>query len=293
MEIEEESKQQEEKVSVNQRYIIGSRSLLANGKISVLLKLVDVETNEPLIGAIVTDLGTNKSQVSNPNGEVTFSIKTGKHNFKIQSLGYLPHFPDIIAFSSGEAIVKVEASSIQLEDVIVTGEAEFDLVEGNQAGVKRLELEKIEKLPTFLGEVDVINLVLNEPGVTNVGEVSSGFNVRGGATDQNLVLQDNGIIFNTAHALGFFGTFNSDLLQSVDLYKGYAPPRFGGRLASVLDVQLKDGDYEEYKGRLSISPVSLHGYVEGPINQSKTSFIAGGRTTYSNWVLNQSGKRGC
>ena len=129
-------------------------------------------------------------------------------------------------------------------------------VESEQISIERFSAKEIKKLPTFLGETDVIQTVLNQPGVSSVGEGSIGFNVRGGDADQNLILQDEAIIFNPSHALGFFGTFNAELIRGVDLYKGIMPAQFGGRISSVLDVKMRDGNFDEFKINAGIGLVS-------------------------------------
>ncbi|MEM9930162.1 MAG: TonB-dependent receptor, partial [Bacteroidota bacterium] len=154
-----------------------------------------------------------------------------------------------------------------------------------QAGVQRLDLAQLEKLPTFMGETDVVKALLLNPGVSSIGEGASGFNVRGGEIDQNLLLMDNGALINSSHALGFFSTYNADVIKSVDLYKANMPARFGGRLASVLDVQLRDGNFDHFRGKAGIGPVTGKVMLEGPIVKDKSSFILGARSSYANWVL--------
>ena len=152
-------------------------------------------------------------------------------------------------------------------------------------GVERLEVKEIQKLPAFLGEVDVVKSLLLQPGVSSVGDGAAGFNVRGGDIDQNLIIQDEAFIFNAAHALGFFSTFNSDLVRNVTLYKGNIPAQFGGRLASVLDVGMREGNFERYSLKGGLGPVSSRISFEGPVVRGKSSFLGGFRSTYSDALL--------
>jgi hypothetical protein len=161
-------------------------------------------------------------------------------------------------------------------------------------GITRLRPQQIENMPVFLGEPDIVKGILTLPGVSTVGEGAGGFNVRGGSIDQNLIIQDEALIFNSSHALGFFSIFNSDAIQEVELYKGHIPAQYGGRLSSVLNVKLKGYNSEKLNGKGGIGVVSSRFTLDGPIqsgklrkagNRAKTTFLLGGRITYSDWIL--------
>ena len=154
-----------------------------------------------------------------------------------------------------------------------------------QTGVTRISTKEIEKLPSFLGEVDVIKSLLLQPGVSSIGEGSSGFNVRGGNADQNLIIIDEAMLFNSSHALGFFSAFNSDIVSDATLYKANIPAKFGGRLSSVLSINVRDGDFEKIRFKGGLGVISSRFTLEGPIKENKTSFLISGRSTYSDWVL--------
>src|SRR4029078_10164549 len=141
------------------------------------------------------------------------------------------------------------------------------------------------QVPTVLGESDILRVVLTLPGVTSVGEASTGFNVRGGATDQNLILLNDATIYNPSHLFGFFSAFNPDVVKGVELYKSAIPEKYGGRLSSVLDVTTLDGNSKKLSGVGGIGPLTCKLMLEGPIKNEKTTFVIGGRTTYSNWLL--------
>lgn len=240
---------------------------------------------EPVIGATVlfTDLG--EGTATDENGAFEMELPTGKHEILIQYIGYQDFKKTILLYSDGEMTVKMRDDAVNLKEVVVQAEAADANVENVQIGVAKLDIEKMKKLPTFMGEADVIKSLLLQPGVSTIGEGATGFNVRGGQVDQNLVIQDGGFLFNASHALGFFSTFNTDLVKNVSLYKGNIPAQYGGRVASVLDVEMKTGSFEAFKIKGGVGPVSSRISAEGPIVKEKTAFIAGFRSTYSDWVL--------
>jgi hypothetical protein len=152
-------------------------------------------------------------------------------------------------------------------------------------GIERLSIKSIKQVPVVFGEADILRVVLTLPGVTSVGEASTGFNVRGGSADQNLILFDDATVYNPSHLLGFFSAFNPDVVKGVELYKSVIPVKYGGRLSSVLDVATKDGNDKKISGTGGLGLLTSKFTIEGPLKKDKTSFILGGRTTYSNWLL--------
>jgi hypothetical protein len=242
---------------------------------------------EPVIGATIlwTDLG--EGTATDENGVFEMELPTGKHEILIQYIGYQDFMKTVVIYSDGEMTVKMRDDAVNLAEVVVEAESADANVDNVQIGVAKLDVEQIKKLPTFMGEADVVKSLLLQPGVSTIGEGATGFNVRGGQVDQNLVMQDESFIFNASHALGFFSTFNTDLIKDVSLYKGNIPAQYGGRIASVLDVELKTGSFQDYKIKGGVGPVSSRISAEGPIVKDKTAFIAGFRSTYSDWVLSQ------
>ena len=265
---------------------IGSLEELGpSGRAQIRGTVIDRNTGEPVVGAtvFVTDLGTGTS--TDELGVFTLSLPPGEHEIRIQSVGYNEMKRTIFSLSDGELQLELRTSATELEEVVVTEQARDANVSSVQIGVAKLEVESIRKTPALLGEADVVRTLLLQPGVTTVGEGATGFNVRGGEVDQNLILQDENFLLNASHALGFFSTFNADLVRSVELYKGNIPAQYGGRLASVLDVQMRDGDFERFKMKGGIGPIAGRFNLEGPIVKDKTSFIAGVRSSYSDYVL--------
>jgi len=182
--------------------------------------------------------------------------------------------------------IELLESSNQLNEVVLRTEDSEDInLRKPQMSVSKLNVATIKQMPAVLGEIDIIKSIQLLPGVTNNGEGSSGFNVRGGSVDQNLVLLDETIIYNTSHLLGFFSVFNSDAIKDIKLYKGNIPARFGGRASSVLDVRQKDGNKKNFALTGGIGSVSTRLAVEGPIVKDRSSFLVAGRGSYAHLFL--------
>ena len=241
--------------------------------------------DDPIIGATLQVAGTDVATVTDYDGSYAFRLPPGTYALAISYVGYGSQERAIRVDGSGAYDIDLRPAATNLQQVVVTEQAADANVGRVQAGVQRLDLGQLEKLPTFMGETDVVKALLLNPGVSTIGEGATGFNVRGGEIDQNLLLQDNGFLLNSSHALGFFSTYNADLLKSVDLYKANMPARFGGRLASVLDVQQRDGNFERFRVKAGIGPVTGRIMLEGPIVKERTSFIVGARSSYTDWVL--------
>ena len=213
------------------------------------------------------------------------NIPAGGHEILVSFLGYSDYSEKIELLSNGSLDISLDKSAVQLSEVTIRARAADESVNQVQIGVETMDIQEIKKLPTFLGEVDVIKSFLLQPGVSTVGEGAIGFNVRGGDVDHNLILQDEAILFNSSHALGFFSTFNSDMIRKVDLYKGNIPAQFGGRLASVMDVEMREGDFERFRLKGGIGPISSKVAMEGPIIKDKVAFLGGFRSSYTDWFL--------
>lgn len=266
---------------------VGNISQLnAKGKSKVTGTLIDAINKESIIGASLNFSNLGLATVSDVVGGFEFTLPVGLHELRVNFIGYEELVKMIEVNSDGQLDLQLEPEAITLQEVLVKADAIDVNIENAQIGVERLDVKAIKKLPSFMGEADVVKSLLLQPGVSNVGEGSIGFNVRGGQVDQNLVMQDEGFLFNTSHALGFFSTFNPELISFVTLYKGNIPAEFGGRLASVLDVEMRDGSFKKMQFKGGIGPVSTKLSFEGPIKTEKTSFITGFRSSYSDWILN-------
>jgi hypothetical protein len=180
--------------------------------------------------------------------------------------------------------MEMNSMLIPLKETVISAQKNV-IFQRYEVGVEKVNITSFRLLPTSLGESDIIKSVLLIPGVQSVGEGSAGFNVRGGSSDQNLILLYGAPIYNSSHFFGFFSAVNSDIIRDVTLYKGGIPGRFGGRISSVLDITSKDGNRKEFAGNAGISPITAHFMVEGPIKKDTCTYILTGRTTYSNWVF--------
>lgn len=248
--------------------------------------ITDANTKETIIGATVQIENNTTATVTDVDGNYTLKLRPGSYTMIISYVGFGANRREVNVNGSGTFDIALGQNATTLTEIVVTEQAADANVGRVQAGVDRLDMEQLEKLPTFMGESDVVKALLLKPGVSSIGEGASGFNVRGGEIDQNLLLMDNGALVNSSHALGFFSTYNADLIKSVDLYKANMPARFGGRLASVLDVQMRDGNFDHFRVKAGIGPVTGRVMMEGPIVKDKSSFIFGARSSYANWAIN-------
>lgn len=266
---------------------IGSlESLRPSGRAQISGQILDVQTEEPIIGATIFFTDIDAGTATDVDGRFQLEIPSGRYNVSIEYVGYQGIIESIAVLGDGAINVRMEKEAVNLEEVLVKAEALDVNVESAQIGVEQLDVKSINKLPSFLGEVDVVKSLLLQPGVSTIGEGAIGFNVRGGEVDQNLIMQDDGMLFSSSHALGFFSSFNTELISFVTLYKGNLPAQFGGRLASVLNVEMRDGSYRDYRLKGGVGLVSTKVSFEGPVIKEKSSFITGFRSSYSDWVLN-------
>jgi hypothetical protein len=261
------------------------RSLDPSGQALVRGLVVDEQNGEPVLGATIMAVEAGLGAASDEAGRFELRLPTGAQQLKVQFIGFEEQHLRVEVFGDGQLPITLRKEAVNLQEVIVQARAPDANVSSVQAGVMRMEVQSMRKLPAFLGEVDVVRSLLLQPGVSTIGEGALGFNVRGGEVDQNLIMQDDAFLFNSAHALGFFSTFNTDLIQGVTLYKGAMPAQYGGRLASALDVEMRNGDTQRYalKGGVGVAAARLS--AEGPVIRDRGSFIAGLRATYSDWIL--------
>ena len=266
---------------------IGNPSQLSTtGKALVTGKILD-NKKTPLIGVLVYVESLNKNTVTDINGTFELELPIGQHLLEAQSVGYEISENQVEVFSNGSLTINLEEEVYELNEIVVASTISDANVSSTQIGVARLSTKEIRQLPSFLGEADVIKSLFTLPGVSTAGEGASGFNVRGGNIDQNLITQDGALVFNSSHVLGFFSIFNTDAIKNITLYKGHIPAQFGGRISSVLDVQIKDANNKEFKLSGGLGIVSSRAVAEIPLVKGKTSLLIGGRSSYSDWTLKQ------
>ena len=222
---------------------------------------------ETLPGASVAIPALNTGTAADSLGHFSLSLPAGKHQLVVAFIGYQPINRDINLTKNQRLSFNLEESGNELDEVLVTGAVTLEQkLKTTQMGVEHLTIREAKLLPALFGEVDILKTLQLKPGVQSGGEGTSGLFVRGGSADQNLILLDNAIVYNPNHLFGLFSVFNSDAVQSVDLYKSGFPAQFGGRLSSVVDVKLREGDRQHYVATGGVGLISSRLTYEGPIN---------------------------
>ena len=253
--------------------------------------ITDKSNGETLFGATVSLGGTTIGGITNEYGFYSISAPQGTYRLNISYLGYSTETVEIVLDRDIKWNVEISESSTTLEEVVVTAEeSEAAVLRKPEIGVLKMNAGTVKQVPVVLGEADVLKALQMLPGVTGNGEGTGGFHVRGGAQDQNLVLLDEAVIYNTSHLFGFFSVFNADAIKDVKLYKGGIPPRFGGRVSSVLDVRQKDGNNKNFALTGGIGLISSRLTVEGPLFGDRGSFLVAGRRSYVDLILKAAGE---
>ncbi len=246
--------------------------------------MTDFRTGEPVIGAaIYLENNMRVGSTTDAFGFYSLQLPSGRNRLLIRGVGLKDTQRQVMLYGDGKLDIELEEQIYSLQEVVVSAQRNVG-IQSTTIGVERLQMKEIKNIPTAFGEMDVIRVLMMLPGVKAVGEASSGFNVRGGSTDQNLILFNNGTIYNPTHLFGFFSVFNPDLIKDMELYKSSIPANFGGRISSVLDINAREGNKKEFNGSVSLGLLTSRMTLEGPVGK-KTSFILGGRTTYSDWML--------
>lgn len=248
-------------------------------------RLADAATGEPIIGATVYWPDIEDGTVSDSRGVWEMNLPSGQHDLQIQYIGYGTFSRSFDIVGDGFLDIKLRQEATDLATVIVLAEAKDDNVSSTQAGLSTFSVRRIEELPALLGEADLVRSILTTAGVNSIGEGSVGFNVRGGAVDQNLILQGESILFNASHALGFYSTINPEIIQDVSLYKSILPAEYGGRLSSVLAVDLRRGNDKQLRIAGGLGPVTAKLSAEGPFGDGQGTALLSLRGAYSDWVL--------
>jgi hypothetical protein len=239
----------------------------------------DVQNGETLIGATITVKGNSKGITSNQYGFYSITLLEGEYELICSYAGYQPKIADIKLNADIQLNFDL-VTRAALQEVVVIAKKTDGNVKTAQMGKFVLPIEQIKAIPAFLGEVDLIKTVQLLPGVRNAGEGSAGIYVRGGGPDQNLIMLDDAIVYNTGHLFGFFSIFNSDAIKNVSLIKGGMPAQYGGRLSSVLDISMKEGNDKKFQVEGGIGLIASRISIQGPIKKNKASFIISARRTY-------------
>jgi hypothetical protein len=239
----------------------------------------DNASGEELIGANVVVKDGNIGTTTNAYGFYTLSLPAGKYEIVYSFIGYT-EISETIDLKANKSInIQLEGSAIITQEVVISGERKAN-IEDSKMSVIKLPVEAVKALPAFMGEVDILKTIQLLPGVQSSGEGNSGFYVRGGGPDQNLILLDEATIYNAAHLFGFFSVFNADAIKDMELYKGGMPAQYGGRISSVLDISMKNGNMKEFQAEGGIGTIASRFTVQGPIVKDKSSFLVSARRTY-------------
>ncbi len=252
----------------------GQANFVLNGYIR------DGENGEALIGATAFVKEIDNGSISNVYGFYSITLSPGTYTLMFNYLGYQSVSKTIRLNQNTPVDMDLEPQRSQLEEIIVEAEEEQANVVNTEMSTNKLDMRTLLKLPTFLGETDVLRSILLLPGVSTVGEGASGFNVRGGNTGQNLILLDEAPVYNSSHLFGFFSVFNPDAVKDTKLYKGAVPSWYGGRLASILDVRMKEGNNKAFEANGGIGSLFSRLAIEAPLVKDKSSFIVAGRRSY-------------
>ncbi|MDH6310365.1 hypothetical protein M2451_003252 [Dysgonomonas sp. PFB1-18] len=252
--------------------------------------VTEAKTKETLVGVPIQIKERSANGVSSDEtGKYSISLPKGEYTLSVDYMGFEKKQVKISLTKDMVQDIELTQTTIGLSEVVVSAERPDANVSAPQTGIQRMEIQQINKLPVLLGERDIIKAIQLMPGVQGAGEGSSGFFVRGGSVDQNLILLDNVSLYNASHLMGFFSTFNSAVLRDVTLYKGAMPAQYGERLASILDVQQRNGDNQKYHVEGGIGLISSNVSAEGPIQKGKSSFMIGARRTYADAIARLSG----
>ena len=250
-------------------------------KITVSGYIKDAKSAETLIGVSIFVKEINTGVSTNNYGFYSLTLPKGDYNFIFSSVGY-QKIDKMISISEKNVTLNLEMSEkeTELSEVVVNSKRDDENVKGIEMSVNKIDIKTIKKIPALLGEVDLIRAIQSLPGVSTIGEGATGFNVRGGSIDQNLVLLDDAPVYNSSHLLGFFSIFNPDAVKDVKLFKGGIPAQYGGRASSVLDVRMKEGNAKKLEVNGGIGLIFTRLSVEAPILKDKASFIVAARRSY-------------
>ena len=273
-------------------FLIPLLSLFAEGESDPSVKrfnisghIKDAETGEDLFGASVLVVELSTGSVSNEYGFYSVGLPKGTYTLRFSYTGYESQQHKLNIEKDIYLDIQLKPDAAVLNEVEIKAERSDANVKAPEMSVVKMDVKTINKIPALMGEVDIIKAIQLLPGVQSVSEGSSGFSVRGGSPDQNLILLDEATVYNASHFLGFFSVFNNDAIKDVKLYKGDLPAQYGGRLASVLDVRMRDGNQKKFSGTGGIGLISSRLTLEGPILKDRTSFLVSGRRTYADLFL--------
>ena len=261
-------------------FIVALGSKLAAQNFSISGSVSDASNGESLIGTTVYLKENKRASSTNQYGFYSINAPKGKYTLVCQLVGYSTFTANIELSSNQSLNIKLATSEKQLQEVEVTAKGNEENVKSTQMSAVNLDMAEIKKIPAFMGEVDILKTIQLLPGVKNAGDGNTGFYVRGGGPDQNLILLDEANVYNASHLMGFFSVFNGDAIKNVNLIKGGMPAQYGGRLSAVLDITMKEGNNQKFEVDGGIGVIASRLTIQGPIIKNKASFIISARRTY-------------
>ncbi|AMO19062.1 TonB-dependent receptor [Flavobacterium columnare] len=262
-----------------------SSFLFSQQKFTLSGIISESKTNETVIGANLQIEGTSITSSTNEYGFFSITLPEGTYTLVVSSFGFKTERQKLELKGDVKLNFRLEEENKQLKEIVITDTKQKANIRKPEMSVHKLNIQTIKQIPAVLGEVDIIKSLLSLPGVTNAGEGQSGFNVRGGGADQNLVLLDEATVYNASHVFGFFSVFNPDAIKDLKLYKGGIPAKYGGRASSVLDIYQKDGNSNRFSANGGIGLITSRFLAEGPIVKERGSFLVGGRSSYAHLFL--------
>jgi hypothetical protein len=253
---------------------------VAQEKVTLSGYVKDGDTGEGMIAATILVKELVQGTSSNEYGFYSITLEPGEYTIEWSFVGYTTVSEKIVLNKSMTRNVELVFGQQILNEVVITGEKADEALTSVEMSVEKLDIQQVKKIPQLLGEADIIRSIQLLPGVTTVGEGATGFNVRGGNIDQNLILLDESPLFSSSHLFGFFSVFNADAIKDTKLYKGGIPAKYGGRLSSVLDIRQKEGNMKRFGASGGVGLLFSRLTIEGPIVKDKISFVASGRRSY-------------
>lgn len=259
--------------------------VIADERVTVSGYVKDSKTGEELIGVSFYIKELKSGTTSNVYGFYSISERPGVYTLSISYLGYITKDTLLNLSKNMTMNVELQTTQVELTEIVISAEKGNKHVTDIKIGSEKLNVETIKTIPAFLGEVDVLKSIQLLPGVQSGGEGTTGFNVRGGSSDQNLILLDEAPVYNASHLLGFFSVFNADAIKDIEIYKGGIPAEYGGRLSSLVDIRMKEGNNKKFSGEGGLGTISSRLTLEVPIVKDRSSFFISGRRTYADLYL--------
>jgi len=260
--------------------IIGTTNILAQTKYEISGYVKDFSNRESLIGATVRIVGTKKAVQTNTYGYFSISTNNINDSIVVSYIGYQSAYLAAVFSTNKKLSIELKPFSISTDEIVIKGQKSNNQITSTNMSMVEIDAEKLKSLPVILGEQDVLKAITLLPGIKSGGEAGTGFYVRGGGPDQNLILMDEAVVYNPSHLFGFLSVFNSDAVKNIEIIKGGMPANYGGRLSSILNVSMREGNNKKFQSSGGIGLIASRFTVEGPLKKGKSSFLLSGRRTY-------------